>query len=62
MNANERGFKVGQIVRCWGIPNGPYKGKIKAKGTSKDCWVVRVRKGTFHATFELHEDYLKAKG
>lgn len=52
---------IGQRVRCWGIPGGPFPGKIKAKGRSKDCWIVAIKQGTLYMKVELHQDYLRPR-
>ena len=51
-------LKIGVRVKCWGIPGGPFLGKIIAKGTSKDCWICKIRLDTGIAKKELHQDYL----
>ena len=52
---------AGQKVMVWGIFGGPYHGIVKAKGTSKDCWIVRYKHANGISKTELHQDYIKAK-
>lgn len=51
----------GDRVMCWGIPGGPFKGRIVRKGISKDCWVCRVRIGDGIRLVELNEDYIRRR-